>query len=70
MSLRLFCTISNPPTKKPRKVKIHTHAIPPMTLNERKCLYVILPIPATKGANVRTIGTKRARIIVFPPCFS
>jgi membrane protein DedA with SNARE-associated domain len=24
-------------------------------------------IPATNGAKVRTIGTKRARIMVFPP---
>lgn len=27
------------------------------------------PIPAINGAKVRTIGTKRARIIVFPPYF-
>lgn len=28
-----------------------------------------MPIPATKGANVRTIGTKRAIMMVFPPYF-
>ena len=26
--------------------------------------------PATNGAKERTIGTKRARTIVLPPCFS
>ena len=30
----------------------------------------ISPTPATIGANVRTIGTKRARKIVFGPFFS
>jgi hypothetical protein len=30
----------------------------------------MVPIPATNGANVRMIGTKRARKIVFPPCRS
>lgn len=28
------------------------------------------PTPAATGANVRTIGTKRARITVRPPYFS
>ena len=28
------------------------------------------PMPATNGAKVRTIGTKRAMMIVLPPCFS
>jgi len=28
------------------------------------------PMPATKGAKVRMIGTKRARKIVLPPCFA
>ena len=30
--------------------------------------YFMLPTPATIGAKVRTIGTKRASTIVFGPC--
>ena len=30
----------------------------------------MLPAPATEGAKVRTIGTKRAIMIVLPPCRS
>jgi hypothetical protein len=30
----------------------------------------MLPIPATNGAKVRTMGTKRASTTVFPPYFA
>ena len=30
----------------------------------------MVPTPATNGAKVRTIGTKRAYTIALPPCFS
>ena len=42
----------------------------PVTFHIANCEYDILPMPAMKGAKVRTIGTKRARKIVFPPCLS
>ena len=36
----------------------------------RNSEYFIRDAPATTGANVRTIGTKRARMMVIGPCFS
>ncbi len=47
-----------------------THATAPITLKDRKRRYCILPMPATNGANVRTIGMKRAMMIVLPPYLS
>ena len=41
-----------------------------MTLKLRNVRRDILPMPATTGANVRTIGTKRASTIVLAPCWS
>ena len=35
-----------------------------------KRAYRMRPMPATNGANVRTIGTKRAMTMVCGPCFS
>ena len=32
--------------------------------------YFIFDAPATTGANVRTMGTNRARMMVIGPCFS
>ena len=43
---------------------------PPSTLYHANLLYLMLPTPAMKGANVRTIGTNRASTTVFPPYFS
>lgn len=45
-------------------------ATPPITLYVRKVRYFILPAPATMGAKVRTIGTKRARTMALGPNFS
>ena len=42
----------------------------PITLKLMNVFRVILPMPATTGANVRTTGTKRASTIVFAPCWS
>ena len=39
----------------------------PITLKLRNVRRVILPMPATTGAKVRTTGTKRASTIVFAP---
>ena len=39
-------------------------------LNGKKREYGISAAPTTSGANVRTIGIKRARITVFTPYFS
>ena len=47
-----------------------TQSIPPKTLKSRKRRYSMFAMPATIGAKVRTIGMKRARTIVLPPCFS
>ena len=46
------------------------HRCPPRMLNGRKREYGISAAPTTIGANVRTIGTNRARITVFTPYFS
>lgn len=45
-------------------------ATPPTMLYVRNVRYFIRPAPATMGANVRTIGTKRARTIALGPYFS
>ncbi len=56
------------PKKYPRNVRPNTHANPPMILNRKNVKYFILPSPATKGANVLTIGTNRAITIAFDQC--
>ena len=58
------------PKKYPAKRKIVTQAIPPIILKLKNFPYFIAPMPATKGANVLTIGTNLARIIVLAPYFS
>ena len=63
-------TIEILPKKNPRILIIDVRRNTPVTLNGAKLEYFIIPTPATKGANVRTIGTKRAKTIVFPSCFS
>ena len=55
------------PKKYPISVKPTTHNTAPITLYVMKIEYPIRPIPATKGANVLTIGTKRAITIVLEP---
>ncbi|CAM5377832.1 hypothetical protein STENM327S_05102 [Streptomyces tendae] len=40
---------------------------PPITLYVRKVRYFMRPAPATMGAKVRTMGTKRARTIALGP---
>ena len=67
---KLFFTHSIFPNKYPAKQIPTTHKNAPTTLYVRNVLYDILPIPATKGAKVLTIGTKRAITIVFEPYFS
>lgn len=67
---KFFFTTGMFPKKNPSAETTSTHSIPPIALNEIKCLYCIFPIPATNGAKVRTIGINLAKIIVFPPCFS
>jgi hypothetical protein len=42
----------------------------PETLKATKRACGIEPTPASTGAKVRTIGTKRAIMTVFPPCVS
>ena len=44
--------------------------MPPQTLKGRNFRYGIFPTPAMNAANVRTIGTKRAKMMVLPPYFS
>ena len=44
--------------------------MPPMMLYVRKVRYFIEPAPATIGAKVRMIGTKRASTMAFGPCRS
>ena len=58
------------PKKYPANENRVTHKIFPRMLKEKKRRYLIVPTPATKGANVRMIGMKRAITSVFPPCFS
>lgn len=58
------------PSRYPAKVKIKIHITLPTMQKNKNRLYAILPKPATKGANVLTIGMNRARITVLPPCFS
>ena len=41
----------------------------PNQVVQHEVIVIHLSIPATNGANVRTIGTKRAMIIVLPPYF-
>ncbi len=45
-------------------------ATPPTTLYVRKVRYFMRPAPATMGAKVRTMGTKRARTIALGPYLS
>ncbi len=45
-------------------------AMPPMTLYVMNVRYLMRPAPATMGAKVRTMGTKRARTIALGPYFS
>src|SRR5262249_36966120 len=63
-------TNSKSAKKRPAKTQISTQAAPPTTLYAKKRRYRILPMPATNGANVRTIGTNRARMIALPPYLS
>ena len=58
------------PRKNPPSVVLSTQPTPPITLNARNRRYAIRPTPATVGAKVRMIGTKRAMTIVFAPYFS
>ena len=48
----------------------HVQTNPPIILYAKKVLYLIFPIPATIGANVRIAGINLAIMIVFPPCLS
>ena len=63
--------LSTPGTVSPRtnpKYEMPTAQISaPITLKNRNCPYRILPTPASIGAKVRTIGMKRARMMVLPP---
>ena len=45
----------------------HPQQRPNHVIGRKMTINYICPIPATNGAKVRTIGTKRARIMVFPP---
>jgi hypothetical protein len=56
------------PKEWPATRKQSTQVSAPVTFQVTKWRYDMRPIPATKGAKVRTIGTKRARKIVLPPC--
>ena len=47
-----------------------TQSAPPLTLKDANRKKFILPMPATNGAKVRMIGTKRATMIVPRPCLS
>src|SRR5215212_2415992 len=49
---------------------LHIQAKPPATLYIRNFGYGISVAPTTSGANVRTIGTKRARTTVLTPYLS
>ena len=58
------------PKKNPVSENRVTHKIFPTMLKEKNRRYLIVPTPATNGANVRRIGIKRAMMSVLPPCFS
>ena len=55
------------PKKYPTKTKPAIHAMPPTTLCIRNRRYVMLPMPATKGAQFLVNGMNRAMTIVIPP---
>ena len=55
------------PKKYPLKIIENVHKKPPNTLEKIKLLYFIFPTPAKIGTKVLTIGTKRAKIMVFLP---
>jgi hypothetical protein len=66
-SVKFSLTTGMFPNQNPARTQIDTHAALPETLYRRKRRYGMLPMPATNGANVLTIGTKRAIKIVLPP---
>ena len=52
------------PKKYPPKDMTPVQNKPPKIFQNKKVRYFILPTPAMMGAKVRTIGTKRAKVIV------
>jgi tRNA(His) 5'-end guanylyltransferase len=67
---KLFFTRGICPKKYPASVRGTIHKNAHMILYAMNDLYGISLTPATKGAIVLTIGTKRAITILFFPCFS
>jgi hypothetical protein len=67
MYSKLFLTHSLLPRTYPRNIKLTTQANEPTTLYKLNLALSIFTIPATIGANVRTIGKKRAITIAKPP---
>ena len=65
-----FLMKSTSPRKYPAKVKLNIQMAPPKRSKERNLEYFMTAIPATKGEKVLTIGTNRAIMMVFGPCFS
>ncbi len=63
-----FFTNGSCPRNQPAGRINPTQATAPTTLKNMNRERFIAPMPATKGANVRMIGTKRAMMIVAPPC--
>ena len=55
------------PRKNPSTVTPHAHSTPPMAVYPMNFFTSMPAMPATSVTNVRTIGTKRARMIVIPP---
>lgn len=58
------------PIKYPVKTMTDDQTNPPIILYAKNLLYFISPTPASVGASVLMIGTKRAIKIVLFPCFS
>jgi hypothetical protein len=69
-NVKFFLIIGMFPKKYPASENRVTQRIFPKMLKEKKRRYLIVPTPATNGANVRMIGMNRAIMSVFPPCFS
>eukprot|EP00879_Flechtneria_rotunda_P020938 GHRR01022047.1.p1 GENE.GHRR01022047.1~~GHRR01022047.1.p1 ORF type:complete len:131 (-),score=18.75 GHRR01022047.1:475-867(-) len=69
-SVKLCCTTGRLPKKYPAPRNSSVHSSAPPTLYMANLLYDMLPMPATNGANVRTMGTKRASTTVLPPYLS
>ena len=66
---KLSRTTGSCPNLYPAVINKAIHSNDAAMLNMIKRLYFIPPTPATKGANVRMMGTNLAMMTALPPCF-